>query len=77
MVVRPHQLVRWCCADESRGIRQELEIFVDGAICEIYFNGEVLTLLAEHATNGKVALTVEQGKALVTLDAWKMADSIE
>ena len=54
-----------------------LEVFVDGAIVEIYFNGEVLTLLAEHATSSEVALAVEEGKALVTLDAWKMADSIE
>ena len=54
-----------------------MHIFVDGAIVEIFFNGEVTTILAEHATSGGIAMEIEEGAALVTMDAWKMEDSIE
>jgi hypothetical protein len=53
-----------------------MHIFVDGALVEIYFNGEVATILAEHATKSVVGMEIEDGAALATLDAWKMQDSI-
>ena len=54
-----------------------MHIFVDGALVEIYFNGEVATIMAEHATTGAVGMEIEGGAALVTMDAWKMQDSIK
>jgi hypothetical protein len=52
-------------------------VLVDGAIVEVFFNGEVVTLLAEHATEPTVSLEVEQGAGLVSMEAFKMAPSME
>lgn len=52
-------------------------IFVDGALIEIYFNDEVATIMPEHATTSAMGMDIEAGAALVTIEAWKMQDSIE
>ena len=52
-------------------------MLVDGSIVEVFFNGEVVTLLAEHATEATVALAIEQGAGLVSMEAFRMSTSIE
>jgi hypothetical protein len=53
-----------------------IEIFVDGAIVEVYFNGEALTRVASGATGTAVRMGGGGGGALVALEAWRMAASV-
>ena len=54
-----------------------MEVFVDGAIVEIFFNGQVLSKVFAGAKGAAATMGAGGGGALLSLDAWRMAASIE
>eukprot|EP00656_Telonema_subtile_P007964 TRINITY_DN13743_c0_g1_i1.p1 TRINITY_DN13743_c0_g1~~TRINITY_DN13743_c0_g1_i1.p1 ORF type:complete len:632 (-),score=111.27 TRINITY_DN13743_c0_g1_i1:91-1986(-) len=54
-----------------------VEVFVDGAIVEVYFGGEVVTSLFPQAVSQNVTLSSEgPGEVVLQLDAWRMDTAI-
>ena len=54
-----------------------MEIFVDGALIEVFFNGQVLSKVFPRAQGPGVTVEAGGAGALLSLEAWRMAASIE
>ena len=49
-----------------------VEVFIDGSIMQVFFNGDVITSLDHNCSSTEASLILNGGDALVHLDAWKM-----
>lgn len=61
-------------ADGYYGIESDdVEVLLDGSVAQVFFNGDVVTLVNRSCSSSAASLTIsEGGDALVQLDAWRM-----
>lgn len=59
-------------ADGYYGVGGEVEVLLDGSVAQVFFNGDVVTLMNRSCSSTAASLTLSNGDALVHLDAWKM-----
>jgi hypothetical protein len=51
----------------------DVEVLLDGSVAQVFFNGDVVTLVNRSCSSSAASLTLsEGGDALVRLDAWRM-----
>jgi hypothetical protein len=53
-----------------------IHVFVDGAVVEVYYSGEVVTQNYAKASSQNVTLSATGAGAVVHLDAWSMDGSV-